>query len=44
MVHRHPAFAAGVRATLPVLLGIIPFGIITGVAMVASGIPPLVAI
>jgi predicted branched-subunit amino acid permease len=26
-----------------VLLGIIPFGIITGVAMVASGIPPLVA-
>jgi predicted branched-subunit amino acid permease len=32
-----------VRASLPVLLGIIPFGIITGVAMVASGIPPLVA-
>ena len=31
------------RATLPVLLGIIPFGVITGVAMVASGIPPLVA-
>jgi predicted branched-subunit amino acid permease len=28
---------------LPVLLGIIPFGVITGVAMVASGIPPLVA-
>jgi predicted branched-subunit amino acid permease len=26
-----------------VLLGIIPFGVITGVAMVASGIPPLVA-
>jgi predicted branched-subunit amino acid permease len=26
-----------------VLLGIVPFGIITGVAMVASGIPPLVA-
>ena len=31
------------RATLPVLLGIVPFGVITGVAMVASGIPPLVA-
>ena len=31
------------RASLPVLLGIVPFGIITGVAMVASGIPPLVA-
>jgi len=27
-----------------VLLGIIPFGVITGVAMVASGIPPLVAL
>jgi 4-azaleucine resistance transporter AzlC len=40
---RHPALAAGARATLPVLLGIIPFGVITGVAMVASGIPPLVA-
>jgi branched chain amino acid efflux pump len=40
---RNPAFAAGARATLPVLLGIIPFGVITGVAMVASGIPPLVA-
>ena len=26
------------------LLGIIPFGVITGVAMVASGIPPLVAL
>ena len=25
------------------LLGIIPFGVITGVAMVASGIPPLIA-
>jgi len=28
---------------VPVLLGIVPFGVITGVAMVASGIPPLVA-
>jgi 4-azaleucine resistance transporter AzlC len=34
---------AGARATLPVLLGIVPFGVITGVAMVASGIPPPVA-
>jgi predicted branched-subunit amino acid permease len=38
-----PAFVEGVRASLPVLLGIVPFGVITGVAMVASGIPPLVA-
>jgi 4-azaleucine resistance transporter AzlC len=42
-IYRHPAFAAGARAILPVLLGIIPFGVITGVAMVASGIPPLEA-
>jgi 4-azaleucine resistance transporter AzlC len=28
---------------LPLLLGIVPFGVITGVAMVASGIAPLVA-
>src|SRR5690242_16654729 len=35
------ALAAGARAALPVLLGIVPFGVITGVAMVASGIPPL---
>jgi 4-azaleucine resistance transporter AzlC len=34
---------AGARATLPVLLGIVPFGVVTGVAMVASGIPPLAA-
>jgi predicted branched-subunit amino acid permease len=34
---------AGARATLPVLLGVVPFGVITGVAMVASGIPPLAA-
>jgi predicted branched-subunit amino acid permease len=37
------AFAAGGRAALPVLLGIVPFGAITGVAMVASGIAPLAA-
>ena len=35
--------AEGARASLPVLLGVIPFGVITGVAMVASGIPPLAA-
>jgi 4-azaleucine resistance transporter AzlC len=37
------AFAAGARACLPVLLGIVPFGVICGVAMVASGIPPFAA-
>jgi 4-azaleucine resistance transporter AzlC len=38
------AFAAGVRASLPLLLGITPFGVICGVAMVASGIPPIMAV
>lgn len=37
------AFAAGARASLPVLLGLVPFGMICGVAMVASGIAPLTA-
>jgi len=37
-------FAQGVRAALPVLPGVVPFGVITGVAMVASGIPPFAAI
>jgi predicted branched-subunit amino acid permease len=43
MVFEKSACAAGVRATLPLLLGVVPFGVITGVAMVASGIPPLMA-
>ncbi len=43
MAFDRSAFRAGVRATLPVLIATIPFGVITGVAMVASGIPPLVA-
>jgi len=43
MSFQRSAFAEGIRASLPVLLGVVPFGVITGVAMVASGIPPLVA-
>ena len=38
------AFAAGARASLPVLLAVAPFGLITGVAMVASGIAPAMAV
>lgn len=38
------AFRAGLRAASPVLLGVIPFGLVTGVAMVAGGIPPLEAV
>src|SRR5881396_395741 len=36
-------FAEGVRASLPVLTGVAPFGVICGVAMVASGIAPAMA-
>lgn len=37
-------FRAGARAAAPVLLGVFPFGLVTGVAMAAGGIPPLEAI
>jgi predicted branched-subunit amino acid permease len=37
-------FKAGVRASLPLLLGVTPFGVVTGVAMSAGGIPPLAAV
>ena len=43
MVLERKALSAGLRAALPVLLGIVPFGVITGVAMVASGMPPFEA-
>src|SRR6267142_793492 len=43
MAFDRSTFSQGFRASLPVLLGIVPFGVITGVAMVASGIPPLAA-
>lgn len=38
------AFHAGLRAASPLLLGVFPFGLVTGIAMVAGGIPPLEAI
>ena len=37
-------FRAGLRAASPVLLGVFPFGLVTGVAMAAGGIPPLESI
>ena len=43
MAFDRSVFWQGVHGSLPVLLGVAPFGVITGVAMVASGIPPLVA-
>ena len=38
------AFLLGVRALLPMLLGVAPFGVIYGVVALQSGIPPLAAI
>jgi predicted branched-subunit amino acid permease len=36
-------FKAGLRASLPLLIAVGPFGLVTGVAMAAGGIPPLEA-
>lgn len=44
MMTARDAFIAGVRAMAPLLLGVIPFGLITGVAAVTAGIPPVQAI
>ena len=41
---RAAAFLLGVRALLPMYLGVIPFGIIYGVVALQSGIPPLAAV
>jgi len=38
------AFLLGVRALLPMHLGVVPFGIIYGVVALSSGIPPLAAV
>ncbi len=40
---RGAAFFLGVRALLPMHLGVVPFGIIYGVVALQSGIPPLAA-
>lgn len=40
---RSSAFLLGVRALLPMLLGVAPFGVIYGVVALQSGIPPLAA-
>jgi len=36
-------FQAGLRASLPLLVAVAPFGLVTGVAMAAGGVPPLEA-
>lgn len=37
------AFSLGLRAVLPILVGVAPFGVIYGVVALQSGIPPLAA-
>lgn len=39
----HPAFWAGVRAELPILLGVIPFGMIYGASALSAGLSPVQA-
>ncbi len=38
------AFLLGVRALMPMHLGVVPFGVIYGVVALSSGIPPLAAV
>lgn len=40
---RRAAFWLGVRALLPLLIGVAPFGVIYGVVALQSGLPPLAA-
>ncbi len=39
----HPAFWLGVRSELPILLGVVPFGMIYGASAVSAGLSPLQA-
>jgi 4-azaleucine resistance transporter AzlC len=44
-MHRVPAdLRAGVRASVPLLLGVVPFGVVAGVAAVDAGLSPLQAV
>jgi 4-azaleucine resistance transporter AzlC len=40
---RSAEFSSGLRASVPLLVGAVPFGLVTGVTMVAAGISPLAA-
>lgn len=44
MNRRADAFWLGVRALLPMHLGVMPFGVIYGIVALQSGIPPLAAV
>jgi len=40
---RSAEFRSGLRASVPLLVGVVPFGLVTGVTMVAAGLSPLAA-
>ena len=41
--HPRTEFGAGVRDQIPILLGVVPFGLIFGALAISVGIPPLAA-
>jgi 4-azaleucine resistance transporter AzlC len=41
MITRRSEFINGIKAELPILMGVVPFGLIYGVAARSAGIPPL---
>lgn len=43
MATRHSEIFSGVRNTLPILVGVIPFGMIYGVSALSAGIPAIMA-
>ncbi len=43
MDERRPAFLAGIKAVLPILLGVSPFGMIYGVLALSAGLPAALA-
>ncbi|HET8744382.1 MAG TPA: branched-chain amino acid ABC transporter permease, partial [Ramlibacter sp.] len=43
-IHRHPEFRQGMRATAPVAPGLAAWGLMTGVAMVKSGMSVVEAV
>src|SRR3954454_17862596 len=43
MTSRRSEFLAGVRAELPILLGVLPFGVIYGVTAIKVGLSPILA-
>lgn len=43
MTSRKKAFSGGVKETAPILLGVVPYALISGIAMAGTGVSPLTA-